>query len=45
MICVKLPGVEDAVKASVALARLTGVAFTTCPAIEVEVFDRLVGAK
>ena len=45
MICVKLPGVEDAVKASVALARLTGVAFTTCPAIEVEVFDRMVGAK
>jgi uncharacterized protein with GYD domain len=40
MICV-----QDAVKASVALARLTGVAFTTCPAIEVEVFDRLVGAK
>jgi uncharacterized protein with GYD domain len=45
MICVKLASIEDAVKASVALAKLTGIAFTTCPAIEVEVFDRLVGAK
>jgi uncharacterized protein with GYD domain len=43
--CVKLAGIEDAVKASVALARLTGIAFTTCPAIEVEAFDRLVGGK
>ena len=45
MICVKLPGIEEAVKASVALAKLTGIAFTTCPAIEVEVFDQLVGSK
>jgi uncharacterized protein with GYD domain len=45
MICVKLPSIEDAVKASVALAKLTGIAFTTCPAIEVEIFDQLVGKK
>jgi uncharacterized protein with GYD domain len=45
VICVKLAGIEDAVKASVALARLTGIAFTTCPAVEVEAFDRLVGGK
>jgi uncharacterized protein with GYD domain len=45
VICVKLAGIEDAVKASVALAKLTGIAFTTCPAIEVEAFDRLVGGK
>jgi uncharacterized protein with GYD domain len=45
VICVKLPGIEDAVKASVALARLTGIAFTTCPAVEVEAFDRLIGGK
>jgi len=44
-ICVKLAGIDDAVKASVALARLTGIAFTTCPAIEVETFDRLIGSK
>ena len=45
VICVKLAGIEDAVKASVALAKLTGIAFTTCPAVEVEAFDRLVGGK
>jgi len=44
-ICVKLAGIDDAVKASVALARLTGIAFTTCPAVEVETFDRLIGGK
>jgi uncharacterized protein with GYD domain len=43
--CVKLPGTEEAVKASVALSKTTGIAFTTCPAIEVEAFDRLVAAK
>ena len=41
VICV----IDDAVKASVALARLTGIAFTTCPAVEVETFDRLIGGK
>jgi uncharacterized protein with GYD domain len=45
MICVKLASIEDAVKASVALAKLTGIAFTTCPAIEVEIFDQLVGKR
>jgi uncharacterized protein with GYD domain len=45
VICVKLASIDDAVKASVALARLTGIAFTTCPAIEVETFDRLIGGK
>jgi uncharacterized protein with GYD domain len=45
MICVKLASIEDAVKASVALARLTGIAFTTCPGVEVEAFDRLVGPR
>jgi hypothetical protein len=29
-------------KASVTLTKLTGIAFTTCPAVTVEVFDRLV---
>jgi hypothetical protein len=29
-------------KASVALARLTGICFQTCPAVTVEMFDRLV---
>ena len=45
LFCVSLASIEDAIKASVALAQLTGIAFTTCPAIEVESFDRLVGGK
>jgi uncharacterized protein with GYD domain len=45
LICVDLPTLEDAVKASVALAKLTGIGFTTCPAIEVEAFDRMLGSK
>jgi len=45
LMCVDLATIEDAVKASVALAQLTGIGFTTCPAVEVETFDRLVGSK
>jgi uncharacterized protein with GYD domain len=45
VICVQLASIDDAIKASVALAKLTGIAFTTCPAVEVEAFDRLVGGK
>ena len=43
--CVALPGVDEAIKASVALSKLTGIAFTTCPAVTVEAFDRLVAEK
>jgi uncharacterized protein with GYD domain len=42
LFCVSLPAVEDAIKASVALSRLTGIAFTSCPAVTVETFDRMV---
>jgi uncharacterized protein with GYD domain len=42
IICVSLPGIDAAMKASVALARLTGITFQTCPAVTVEMFDRLV---
>ncbi len=45
VLCVTLPGVEEAIKASVTLTRLTGISFTTCPAVTVEAFDRLVGEK
>jgi uncharacterized protein with GYD domain len=38
----ELPGAEEAVKASVALGRLTGVSFKTSPAFRVEDFDKLV---
>ncbi len=38
---VELPGVTEAVKCSLALARQSGIAFTTAPAIPVEQFDKL----
>ena len=45
LFCVSLPGVEEAIKASVALKRLTGISFTSCPAVTVEVFDQLTTDK
>jgi len=42
LFCVNLPDNESAIKASVTLSRLTGIGFTTCPAVSVETFDRLV---
>ena len=35
------PGTEQAMKASVALSKLTGIGFSTCPAVTVEEFDKL----
>ncbi|MBI4556231.1 MAG: GYD domain-containing protein [Candidatus Hydrogenedentes bacterium] len=37
-----LPGTQEAVRASIALSRLTGIAFSTAPAMPVEEFDELV---
>jgi uncharacterized protein with GYD domain len=45
LFCVSLPGIAEAMKASVALTRLTGVTFSTCPAVTVETFDRLMGDR
>ena len=45
LFCVNLPGIDEAIKASVNLSKLTGITFTTCPAVTVEVFDRLVVEK
>lgn len=36
------PKMEQAMKASVALSKLTGIAFTTFPAVTVEEFDKLM---
>ncbi len=36
------PGTAEAMKASVGLAKLTGIGFTTAPAVSVEEFDRLM---
>ena len=45
LLCVNLPGIDEAIKASVALSKLTGISFNTCPAVAVEAFDRLVTEK
>ncbi len=37
----EFPGTEAAMKASVALSRLLGIAFTTAPAVTIEEFDKL----
>lgn len=39
----ELPDTEHALKASVELSKLTGISFTTSPAVGVEVFDKLIG--
>ena len=36
------PGVEQAMKASVALTKMTGVSFTSSPAVPVEDFDKMM---
>jgi uncharacterized protein with GYD domain len=35
------PGIEEAAKASIALAKTTGIAFSTSPAISVDQFDKI----
>ncbi len=40
---VDFPGVKEALKASVSLTKLTGIGFTTSPAISVEEFDKTAG--
>ena len=40
---VDFPGTSQAMKASVALTKLTGISFTNLPALTVEEFDKLVG--
>ncbi len=39
---VDFPGTEEAMKASVALGRMSGIAFSTAPAVTVEKFDELM---
>ncbi len=42
VLIVNLPGIEQAIKASVALNKVTGVSFTTSPAVTVEEFDKMI---
>ncbi|OQX83494.1 MAG: hypothetical protein B6D53_02305 [Candidatus Omnitrophica bacterium 4484_49] len=40
---VELPDDKSAMKVSLELTRMSGIAFTTLPAVDVEEFDKLVG--
>jgi len=39
---ISFPTIDDAMKCSVFLSRMTGVAFTTSPAVTVEQFDQMM---
>ena len=41
LMIVELPGVKEAMKASIGLNKLTGLALTTSPAVSVEEFDKI----
>jgi uncharacterized protein with GYD domain len=45
LLIVDLPGMEQAIQASVGLGKMTGVAFCTAPAVTVQEFDKLVAGK
>jgi uncharacterized protein with GYD domain len=42
LLVVDFPSVERAMKASVELAKLLGISFTTSPAVSMEDFDKLI---
>jgi uncharacterized protein with GYD domain len=42
LLIVNIPGVREALKASIALSKLTGISFTTSPAVTIEEFDKLI---
>ncbi len=41
VVVASFPGTAEAMQASIALAKLTGIGFTTSPAVAVEQFDKL----
>ena len=43
VLIVDFPSPEQAMKTSVALAKLLGISFSTAPAVSMEDFDKLVG--
>jgi uncharacterized protein with GYD domain len=43
LLIVDLPGMKEAMQASVKLNKLLGIGFTTSPAVNVEEFDKLFG--
>ncbi|HOF41503.1 MAG TPA: GYD domain-containing protein [Candidatus Hydrogenedentes bacterium] len=45
VLIVDLPGTQEAMKVSIKLSRSTGIFFTSCPAMQVEHFDRLMAGE
>ena len=45
LFCVDLPNIEAAVQVSLKLVRLTGISFTTFPAMPIKAFDELAAKK
>lgn len=42
VVVASMPGLNEAMKLSVALTKLTGIGFSTAPAVSVETFDKLM---
>ncbi len=42
VLIVDFPGVGEAMKASIALSKLTGISFSTFPAVTVDQFDKMI---
>ena len=40
---VEFPGTEEAMKASIGLSKLTGIGFSSAPAVAVDDFDKMMG--
>lgn len=42
VVIAEFPGIEEAMKGSLAVSKLTGISFSTSPAVPVEDFDRMI---
>ena len=45
LIIVELPGLDEAMQASVSLSMLTKISFITSPAVPIDYFDVIIGKK
>jgi uncharacterized protein with GYD domain len=45
VLIVDMPSIEQVMKASVALGKLTGISFSTVPAVTVDEFDRMMAEQ
>jgi len=43
VLIIDFPGITEAMKVSIELTKLTGISFTTSPAMTVEEFDKMLG--